>query len=114
MFSWLKCFLALANRWLYFVAVPTTTRKPPPLAVVVHFFHIKLVSVLILERLFSSPTVSVPFAAPLFRLGWDFLERCLTLLDPIAGVALPSFCLLAYVRFQTSVQYPVARRFVHH
>jgi hypothetical protein len=27
-----------------------------------------------------------------FRLGWDFLERCLALHDPIPRVALPNFC----------------------
>jgi hypothetical protein len=31
----------------------------------------------------------------LFRLGWDFLERCLTLADPIPIVAVPNFCLMS-------------------
>lgn len=35
----------------------------------------------------------------LFRLGWDFIERCLALFDPIPRVALPSFCLLALRSF---------------
>ena len=28
----------------------------------------------------------------IFRLGWDFLEDCLRLLDPIPSVAIPNFC----------------------
>ena len=28
----------------------------------------------------------------IFRLGWDFLEDCLRLLDPIPIVAIPNFC----------------------
>jgi hypothetical protein len=28
----------------------------------------------------------------IFRLGWDFLEDCLRLLDPIPRVAIPNFC----------------------
>ena len=31
----------------------------------------------------------------LFRLGWDFVERCLTLCDPLPAVALPNFCLMS-------------------
>jgi hypothetical protein len=28
----------------------------------------------------------------IFRLGWDFLEDCLRLLDPIPAVSIPNFC----------------------
>lgn len=35
----------------------------------------------------------------LFRLGWDFIERCLALSDPIPRVALPTFCLLSLRSF---------------
>jgi hypothetical protein len=31
----------------------------------------------------------------IFRLGWDFLERRLTLCDPIPPVAIPNFCLMS-------------------
>jgi Transposase DDE domain len=31
----------------------------------------------------------------LFRLGWDFLERRLTLSDPIPSVSIPNFCLMS-------------------
>ena len=31
----------------------------------------------------------------LFRLGWDFLERRLSLFDPISPVALPNFCFMS-------------------
>ena len=31
----------------------------------------------------------------LFRLGWDFVERCLALFDPLPTVALPNFCLMS-------------------
>jgi hypothetical protein len=31
----------------------------------------------------------------IFRLGWDFLERCLTLNDPIPDTFLPNFCLMS-------------------
>lgn len=31
----------------------------------------------------------------IFRLGWDFLTRCLALDDPIPIVALPNFCLMS-------------------
>jgi hypothetical protein len=35
----------------------------------------------------------------LFRLGWDFIERCLALCDPIPRVALPTFSLLSLRSF---------------
>ena len=31
----------------------------------------------------------------LFRLGWDFLERRLTLGDPIPSVFVPNFCFMS-------------------
>jgi hypothetical protein len=31
----------------------------------------------------------------LFRLGWDFLERCLALGDPVPSVSVPNFCLMS-------------------
>ena len=31
----------------------------------------------------------------IFRLGWDFLDRCLTLNDPIPDTFVPNFCLLS-------------------
>ena len=31
-------------------------------------------------------------ALSVFRLGWDFVEDCLSLFDPIPRVAVPNFC----------------------